>query len=127
MTSLPRIATRIYLDDMISFDHGHRANLGQIEEIVEEVAPNAFDPMPDPAAPLVAARLLHSLVTIRRRSFFNPSPAWVLVETYLLLHGLKVSAQDEEIGALLESMRRGRVDASSTLRFISGAIEPVPA
>lgn len=126
--TLARLAIEIYEDH--ARRHGRRSgarNIPQIRQIVDGCVSNAFTPLPDPAAPVVAARLLHQLVATRRDTAVNVGSAWAVTETYLLVHGCIISAGDDEVGHLLAAVEQGSTEPAATVSRLAGWLGTVVA
>lgn len=124
MTGLSELAIDIYRDQATQFGYEVVQNSPQLRTIINNVVRDAFEPLPDPAAPLVAARLLRDLVTIRRHLPLNSGTAWALVETYLLMNDCTITAANDEIASLIETLLKGRLDGASTFHLLAAMAEP---
>lgn len=124
MTRLAAIAKDIYRDQARSFGFALVRDSPHLAAIVDNVTPEPFDPWPDPAAPVVAARLLHDLVTIRRHLPLNSGSAWTLAETYLLMNDFEITGANDEIASLIGLLREGRLDEAATLHLLAATSEP---
>lgn len=118
------LAVGIYGDLSELFGDGLVRSYPQLSSATEAHLGDSLEPRPDPAAVLVAARLLHELITTRSKLPLARCSAWALVETYLLLNGRVVGADDDEVAALVEGLASGHLDAATALHALFSMVEP---